>query len=107
MRAGTRFSLGFLLVALAIAGGLSYLASGAPDGLDSVTLTGCVLDDAGEPVGGECLAQSAQEHALAGSPLADYAVGGAEGSVGLAGVLGVVVTLVLAGALFRVLRTRR
>lgn len=107
MRTDTRFLVGFLVVALLVAGGLSYFASSSPDGLDSVTLAGCELGEGGEPVGGECLAQNAQEHGLAGSPLADYAVGGAEGSVGLAGVLGVVVTLVLAGALFRVLRTRR
>jgi cobalt/nickel transport protein len=107
MRADTRFLVGFLLVALLVAGGLSYVASSSPDGLDSVALAGCERGEDGEPVGGRCLAQNAQEHGLAGSPLADYAVGGAEGSVGLAGVLGVVVTLVLAGALFRVLRTRR
>ena len=34
----SRFLLGFLLVALVIAGGLSYVASSDPDGLDSVTL---------------------------------------------------------------------
>ncbi len=107
MRTDTRFLVGFLIVALLVAGGLSYFASSSPDGLDTVALAGCELGEDGEPVGGRCLAQNAQEHGLAGSPLADYAVGGAEGSVGLAGVLGVVVTLVLAGALFRVLRTRR
>jgi cobalt/nickel transport protein len=106
VRTPTRFFLGFLLVALAIAGGLSYLASSAPDGLDSVTLAGCELSEEGEPVGGECIAQNAREHGLAGGPLADYAVGGAEGSVGLAGVLGVVVTLAVAGGLFWLLRRR-
>ncbi len=106
MRTGTRFLVGFLLVALAVAGGLSHLASSAPDGLDTVALAGCELGADGEPVGGECIAQNAQEHGLAGSPLADYAVGGAEGSVGLAGILGVVVTLVVAGGLFWLLRTR-
>ncbi|CAA9449738.1 MAG: Core component NikM of nickel ECF transporter / Additional substrate-specific component NikN of nickel ECF transporter [uncultured Pseudonocardia sp.] len=106
MRARTRFHLGFLLVALAIAGGLSYLASSAPDGLDSVTRAGCTLGADSEPTGGECIAQNAREHGLAGSPLADYAVGGAEGSVGLAGVLGVIVTLAVAGGLFWLLRSR-
>ncbi len=107
MSTRTRFHLGFLLVSLAIAGGLSYLDSSAPDGLDRVTLAGCTLDEGGEPVGGQCIARNAQEHDLAASPLADYAVGGAECSVWLAGVLGVVVTLALAGGLFWVLRTRR
>ena len=44
--------------------------------------------------------------AAAGSPLADYAIGGAEGTVGLAGVLGVIVTLAVAGGLFWLLRRR-
>lgn len=106
MTTQTRFFLAFLLAALAVAGGLSYLASGSPDGLDTVTLTGCELSEEGEPVGGECIAQNADEHGLAGSPLADYAVGGAEGSVGLAGILGVLVTLAVAGGLFWLLRSR-
>ena len=106
MRSATRFSVGFLLVALVIAGGLSYFASSSPDGLDSVTLSGCTLSEDGEPVGGTCIAQNAGEHGLGDSPLADYAVGGAEGSVGLAGILGVVVTSAVAGGLFWMLRTR-
>ena len=100
------FLLGFLLVALVVAGGLSYLASSAPDGLDSVTLSGCTLSEDGEPVEGTCIAQNAQEHDLAGSPLAGYSVGGAEGSTGPAGIAGVLVTLLVAGGLFRLLRTR-
>ena len=100
------FLLGFLLVALVVAGGLSHLASSAPDGLDSVTLSGCTLSEEGEPVDGTCIAQNAQEHGLAGSPLADYGVGSAEGSTGLAGIAGVLVTLLLAGGLFWTLRTR-
>lgn len=106
MRTQARFYVGFLIVALAIAGGLSYFASSAPDGLDSVTLDGCTLSAEGEPEGGTCIAQNAQEHDLAGSPFADYAVGGGEGTVGLAGILGVLVTLVVAGGLFWVLRRR-
>lgn len=101
-----RFFLGFLLVALIVAGGVSYLASSSPDGLDATTLSGCTLDDAGEPVGGECVAQNAGEHRLADGPFADYSVGGAEGTVGIAGVLGVLVTLVVAGGLFRAIRQR-
>ena len=100
------FLLGFLLVALVVAGGLSYLASSAPDGLDSVTLSGCALSEEGEPVDGTCIAQNAQEHGLAGSPLADYSVGGADGSTGAAGIAGVLVTLLVAGGLFWALRTR-
>lgn len=100
------FFAGFLLAALLIAGGLSYFASSAPDGLDSVTLDGCVLNADGEPDGGTCIAQNAQDSATAGSPLADYAVGGGEGTTGLAGVLGVVVCLAIGGGLFWALRRR-
>jgi len=100
------FFAGFLLVALIIAGGLSYFASSAPDGLDSVTLSGCALNADGEPAGGSCIAQNARDSATAGSPLADYAVGVGDGTTGLAGVLGVVVCLAVGGGLFWVLRRR-
>ena len=100
------FYAGFLVVALLLAGVVSYAASSSPDGLDAVTQTGCQLDEAGEPVGGTCIAQNAGEHATAGSPLADYAVGGSEGTTGIAGVIGVLGTLVVAGGLFWVLRRR-
>lgn len=107
-RRATGFFLGFLLVSLLIAGGLSYFASGDPDGLDTVTLDGCqVVESAGEEaLEGTCIAQNAGEHALDESPLADYAVDGGDGTVGLAGVLGVFATLVVAGGLFWVLRRR-
>ena len=57
----SRFLLGFLLAALVIAGGLSYLASPDPDGLDSVTLHGCTVSEtaAGEQLDGTCIAQHA------------------------------------------------
>lgn len=97
----------FLAVALVLAGVVSYAASSSPDGLDAVTQTGCVIDEeSGEPAGGRCIAQNAGEHATAGSPLADYAVGGTEGTNGIAGVIGVLVTLAVAGGLFWVLRRR-
>ncbi|WP_433785593.1 PDGLE domain-containing protein [Actinomycetospora sp. CA-101289] len=100
------FYAGFLLVALLLAGVVSYAASGSPDGLDAVTQSGCELDEAGEPVGGTCIAQNAGEHATAGSPLADYTVGGSEGTTGVAGAIGVLLTLAVAGGLFWVLRRR-
>jgi cobalt/nickel transport protein len=100
------FYAGFLVVALLLAGVVSYAASSSPDGLDAVTRTGCQFDGSGEPVGGQCIAQNAGEHATSGSPLADYTVGGGEGTTGLAGVIGVLVTLVLAGGLFWLLRRR-
>jgi cobalt/nickel transport protein len=107
----SRFLLGFLLATLLIAGGLSYLASSDPDGLDSVALNGCTVSEteAGEQLDGTCIAQNAAAqypsgHEMAGSPLADYAIGGRDGTTGLAGVVGVLVTALLAGLLFRVLR---
>lgn len=100
------FYAGFLVVALLLAGVVSYAASSSPDGLDAVTRTGCQLDGSGAPVGGTCIAQNAGEHATAGSPLADYTVGGAEGTTGIAGVLGVLATLLVAGGLFWMLRRR-
>lgn len=102
------FLLGFLVVALLIAGGLSYLASSAPDGLDSVTLHGCQVAETGgdEQLDGTCIAQNAKDHPLGSGPFAAYSVGGAGGSTGLAGVVGVVVTVLVAGALFWLLRRR-
>ncbi|MET0191334.1 MAG: PDGLE domain-containing protein [Pseudonocardia sediminis] len=103
------FFLGFLLVALVVAGGISYLASGDPDGLDSVALNGCQTVEVGgeEQLQGTCIAQNEAEHPTSSSPLADYTVGGAEGTNGVAGVVGVLVTVVLAGGVFQLLRGRR
>jgi cobalt/nickel transport protein len=105
-RRRSRFLLGLLLAALVIAGGLSYLASPDPDGLDSVTLNGCTVSETagGEQLDGTCIAQNATEHRMAGSPLADYALGGRHGTTGIAGVIGVLVTALVAGLLFRLLR---
>jgi cobalt/nickel transport protein len=96
------FWIGFVVITLLIAGGVSTLASSHPDGLDSATLRGCeVVESAdGEQLRGECIAQHADEHALTGSPLADYTVEGHDGTGGLAGILGVVVTVVVAGGTF-------
>lgn len=102
------FLVGFLVAALLIAGGLSYFASSSPDGLDSVALDGCrvTATDRGEQLHGTCIAQNATNSATAGSPLADYAVGGAGGTTGLAGVIGVLVCLAVGGGLFGLLRRR-
>ncbi|BBY16592.1 PDGLE domain-containing protein [Mycolicibacterium litorale] len=92
----------FAAITVVIAGGVSYVASASPDGLDATTLRGCeVIETAdGESLTGDCIARHADDHALAGSPLADYAVGGRPGTNGPAGVLGVVVTAALGSALF-------
>lgn len=95
----------FAAVTLVIAGGVSYLASSSPDGLDSATLRGCELVEtaAGEQLTGECIAQHATGHPMSSSPLADYAIGGRSATGGVAGVIGVLVTVAVAGALFRLL----
>ncbi|HEY0452793.1 PDGLE domain-containing protein [Actinophytocola sp.] len=100
------FFAGFALVALVIAGALSYFADSSPDGLDATTLKGCqvVQTSGGEELRGDCIAKNAGQHHLSGSPLADYSVGGERRFTGVAGILGVVATLVVAGGLFWFLR---
>ena len=99
---GRMFWAAFVAVTLIIAGGVSYLASPSPDGLDSATLQGCAVIEGGaaELLSGRCIAQGATGHPMADSPLADYSVGGAGGTGGLAGIAGVLVTLALAAGVF-------
>jgi cobalt/nickel transport protein len=95
-RTGRWFFVAFLASALLIAGVVSFSASGHPDGLEYVAKTTGFLDSAGNS-------------ATAGSPLADYGVAGVKNarlSVGLAGIIGVLVTLLLAGSLAWLLRRR-
>ena len=90
------FLLAGLLVALLIAGVASYYASSHPDGLEYVAGKTGFLDTAKDPVD-------------TGSPFADYGTTGVEDdrlSGGIAGVAGVLLTLVIGGGLFRVLRRR-
>ena len=90
------FLLAGLLVALLLAGVVSGFASSSPDGLEKVA------QDQG-------FAETAEEHALSGSPVADYAVAGVEEerlSTGLAGVLGVGVTFAFGLGLFALVRRR-
>ncbi len=90
------FWIAGLLLTLLIAGVVSYHASASPDGLEWA---------AGE----SGVADTAEDSAVAGSPLADYGVAGVDDeqvSGGLAGVIGVAATLVLAGGLTHVLRRR-
>ncbi len=86
-----------LLLALLVAGVGSWYASGSPDGLEWVAERAGFLG-------------TAQDSAVAGSPLADYSVSGVGEdrlSGGLAGVLGVLATLLLTGGLTLLLRRRR
>lgn len=103
------FLIGFAVVAMVVAGLVSYAASSSPDGLDSTTLQGCTVTNtaAGEQLHGTCIAQHATDHAMASSPLADYSVLGISGSNGIAGIIGVLVTLAAAVGLFWVIARRR
>ena len=96
LRHNRRFYLVLFVVALVIAGVVSYYASSSPDGLEHVAHTTGFADKAGT-------------HASDGSPLADYGVKGVHNarlSGGLAGIIGVLVTLALASAVTFLVRRR-
>ena len=85
-----------LAVTLLLAGVVSGFASASPDGLEAVA-------------GWHGFADTAAPSPLSDSPVADYQVAGVESarvSGGLAGVLGVLLTLAVTAALARALRTR-
>ncbi|HEX5944994.1 MAG TPA: PDGLE domain-containing protein, partial [Acidimicrobiales bacterium] len=91
---GRRWWLLAAVVALALAAVVSFYASGDPDGLERVS------EDEG-------FADAATDHDLADGPLADYEVEGVDDdrlSVGVAGVVGVVVTLAVGAGVFRLVR---
>lgn len=87
---------GIAVVALLLAGVVSYYASANPDGLEYVAERTGFLD-------------SASEHGAADGPLADYSTKGVDDarlSGGLAGVIGTVVVLLVAGGLILLVRRR-
>ena len=91
------FGVAAVLVALALAGGVSYYASSHPDGLEKVA-------------GDKGFNAQERDSAAADSPLADYStknVGNERLSVGIAGAIGVVATLGIGTAIFVVVRRRR
>jgi len=84
-KANKKFYLIFLLVSIGLAGIVSFYASSSPDGLEKVA------GDIG-------FIETAKDHTLDNSALADYGVAGIENerlSVGIAGILGVIATGVL------------
>ena len=92
-----KFYVGGLLVSLLLAGFVSFYASSHPDGLEKVA----------EEIG---FIETAKDPATAGSALADYGVEGVENeraSVGIAGVIGVAATGVVATGLFLYLGKRK
>lgn len=95
-RRTTGFLLAGLVVALLIAGLGSFYASSHPDGLVKSA------EDEG-------FLGTARDSAAADSPLAGYGVSGVENdrlSGGLAGIIGVAVTLVVAGGVTLLVRRR-
>lgn len=88
--------LGAFVVALILAGFVSFYAASTPDGLNRVALD-------------EGFSDTETEHGLADGPLAGYASKGVDNerlAGGLAGVAGVVTVLVLAGGLAFAVRRR-
>jgi cobalt/nickel transport protein len=84
-KANKKFYLISLLVSIGLAGIVSFYASSSPDGLEKVA------GDIG-------FIETAKDHTLDNSALADYGVAGIENerlSVGIAGILGVIATGVL------------
>lgn len=83
-----------LAVAVVLALFVAPEASTKPDGLEKVAIDEGFVD-------------TADDHAFAGLPTADYAVRGVDDErlgTGLAGLIGVTVTFLVAGAVFVVLR---
>ncbi|MGW0120984.1 energy-coupling factor ABC transporter permease [Streptomyces sp. NPDC003327] len=96
-RSPKKLWLGGLVTALVLAGFVSFYASASPDGLEKVAA------DQG-------IDRHVEEHAAAGSPLADYGVEGVETarlSGGLAGVIGVGATLAVGTGAFWAVRRRK
>lgn len=93
---GRRWWLVAAAVALVLAGAVSFYASADPDGLERVAEDEGFID-------------TVADHDLADSPLAGYGVEGVDddrASVGLAGIVGVVVTLAVGAGLFGLVRRR-
>ena len=96
-----RFWTTGVVVTLVLAGFVSLFASASPDGLESVLLTGCDTAE-GEITGGACVLQAAGDHEIGGA-FADYGMSFLDNEIlgaSLAGILGVLLTLVIATGLF-------
>jgi len=92
-----KFMIAGAFAAMFIAGVLSFYASSNPDGLEKV----------GESIG---FIETAQDSAVADSPLADYGVAGVENariSGGLAGLIGITVTAAVSYAVFAAVKRKK
>ena len=91
-----KFYASALLVSAVLAGGASFYASSSPDGLEKVA----------EDVG---FIETAKDHTFGDFTLSDYGVSGLENarlSVGFAGLIGVLVTAIVALGLFMLIRKK-
>lgn len=97
MKRNNIFILIGIVVSLFFAGVISNFASGSPDGLEKVA------EDTG-------FIETAQDSAVATSPLADYGVSLIDNeflSTGLSGVIGVAITALVAFGLFKFLKPKQ
>jgi len=97
MKRNNIFILIGIVVSLFFAGVISNFASGSPDGLEKVA------EDTG-------FIETAQDSAMATSPLADYGVSLIDNeflSTGLSGVIGVAITALVAFGLFKFLKPKQ
>jgi cobalt/nickel transport protein len=91
-----KFFASAIIVSTLLAGGASFYASSSPDGLEKVA----------EDIG---FIETAKDHSLADSALADYGLAGVDNerlSVGASGVIGVLVTSVAGFGLFMLIRKK-
>ncbi|NCU78555.1 MAG: hypothetical protein EBV61_04290 [Actinobacteria bacterium] len=97
MRVSNRkFFASAVIVSAILAGGVSFYASSSPDGLEKVA------SDIG-------FIETAKDHTLADSKLADYGVAGVKNerlSVGLSGLIGVAATSFFGLGLFILIRKK-
>ncbi len=92
MKKGMTFFLVGLGVTLIIAGAVSQLASGEPDGLEFVAEQQGFLE-------------TADDHALSDTPLAEYG-GDSRGRLAIAGIVGVLATLGLGYLVFSLAKAK-
>jgi len=91
-----KFFASALLASAILAGGVSFYASSSPDGLEKVA----------EDVG---FIDTAKDHTFGDFTLADYGIAGFENarlSVGLAGLIGVGATALMATGMFMLIRKK-
>lgn len=96
--------LGF--TALIVAGIVAPLAVDSPGALEVTTTRGCETGTLPGDITGECMAEGVEEHSLADSPLAGYAIDDRSGSTGIATALGALGTFILASVCFRAIAAR-